>query len=390
MRFFRKSKKKEELVLVFDIGSASVGGALFYAQGNETPKIIYSAREVIPFEKEINFDRFLTLTLKSLEIVVGKICLAGLGVPDKIFCVLMSPWYASQTRTINFKKNNDFVFTSKFADGLIQKEIKLFEEEYASGASDKNDTSLIELKNMKVLLNGYITPEPLGQKAKELEMTLFISMTSGQIMDKIKENVGRQFHTKNLKFASFALASFSVVRDIFAHQDNFLLVDIGGEITDIAMVKKDILCDSISFPIGVNYLTRKVARVLNCTLDEAKSYISLYKDKHMIGSINNKFEPVIDKLKKDWLNKFQESLAGLANNLAVPSTIFLTVDKNLADFFSEIIRNEEFNQYHLTESKFKVIFLGTQTLHGQAVFEENTVRDPFLTLESIYINRFLN
>ena len=389
MEIFSKSKKKDDLVLVFDIGSASVGGALFYIQENSIPNIIYSIRETIPLEKEINFDRFLSLTLKSLEIVAGKICLAGLGAPNKIFCTLLSPWYASQTRAINFSKNTPFILSSKFADGLIQNEIKLFEDEYVFNAQEKNDISLIELKNMKVLLNGYDTPEPLGQKDKELEMTLFVSMSSEQVLNKIKETVGRHFHSKKMKFVSFVLASFSVVREMFAHQDSFLLVDIGGEITDISMIKKDILHDSVSFPIGMNYMTRKVASTLNCTLDEARSYISLYKDKHMIELIGKKFEPIVQKLKADWLKNFQESLAGLANNLSIPSNIFLTVDKNLSDFFSEIIKKEEFSQYHLTDSKFKVVFLGTQTLHGQAVFGENVIRDPALTLESIYINRFL-
>jgi hypothetical protein len=390
MKNSEKSKKKNELVLVFDVGSASVGGAVFYAQKNGVPKIIYSTREVIPFEKEIDFDKFLSLTMKSLGIVAGRICLAGLGVPDKVFCVLLSPWYAFQTRTINFEKNTPFIFTAKLSDELTKKEVKLFEEECAIDMQNKNDTRLIELKNVKIMLNGYATSEPLGQKAKELEMTLFISMSSKQFLKKIEETIGRHFHCQNLKYLSFGLASFSVARDMSAHQDSFLLVDIGGEVTDISVVKKDILCNSISFPLGTNYLTRKISSALNCTLDEAKSYISLYKDKHMVEAIGRKFEPIMDKLKMDWLEQFQESLAGLANNLSVPATIFLTVDKNLADFFSEIIKREQFTQYNLSETKFKIIFLSTQALHGLATFGENTIRDPFLTLESIYINRFLS
>jgi hypothetical protein len=322
--------------------------------------------------------------------VAGKICLAGLGAPDKIFCVLMSPWYASQTRTINFEKNTPFVFTSKLADSLIQKEIKFFEEEQMAYMQDKNDIGLIDLKNMKVVLDGSVISEPLNRKIKGLEMSLFISMSSKLVLKKIEETISRHFHCKNLKYSSFVVASFSVARDMFAHQDNFLLVDIGGEVTDISVVKKDILCDSISFPMGNNYMVRGISSALGCTIDEAKSYLSLYKDKHMIESIGKKFEPIISKLKTDWLKKFQESLAGLTNGLPVSSNIFLTMDKNLADFFSEIIKSKQFNQYSLTESKFKIVFLSAQTLHGLATFGENTIRDPFLTIESVYINRFLS
>src|SRR3989344_9661603 len=108
MSIFKSNKKKDELALVFDIGSSSVGGALFLMQKNGVPKIIYSVRESISLEKKLSFDRFFSLTLKSLEMVANKINLAGLGAPKKTFCVLSSPWYASQTRNILLKKDTPF------------------------------------------------------------------------------------------------------------------------------------------------------------------------------------------------------------------------------------------------------------------------------------------
>jgi hypothetical protein len=104
MSIFSKAKEENELALVFDIGSSSVGGALFYIQNSDTPRIIFSTREPISLENEINFDRFLSLTIKSLEKVVNKIYMSKLGSPQKVFCVLSSPWYASQTRIIKFEK----------------------------------------------------------------------------------------------------------------------------------------------------------------------------------------------------------------------------------------------------------------------------------------------
>ena len=83
-------------------------------------------------------------------------------------------------------------------------------------------------------------------------------------------------------------------------------------------------------------------------------------------------------------------MANLSNDISIPATIFITIDKKFADFFAEIIKNEQFNQYTLTESKFKIIFLNTEALHGTAVFENDVIRDPFLIIDTIYINRFLN
>jgi hypothetical protein len=384
-------KTKEELSLVFDIGSSSVGGALFLIQKTGIPKIIYSTREPISLEKELSFDRFFSLALKSLEIVSNKICMKGLGAPKKVYCILSSPWYASQTRSIVLSKDTPFIFNSKLVESLIDKEVKLFEEECLEKyMHSKNKVLPIELRNMQMMLNGYAVSAPSNQKAKELEITILVSMSAEEALEKIKETIGKHFYSRDIKFHSFATTSFSVARDMFVHQDDFLLIDIGGEITDISMIKKDIICSSISFSFGRNFLIRGISSVLDCSLAEASSYVSLYKDGHIEDESLKKIEPVIKKLKGEWLTKFQEALVNLSNDISIPATIFLTVDQDLADFFTETIKSEQFNQYTLTESKFRVVFLGTQTLNDIVSFKENVERDSFLMLEAVYLNRLLN
>jgi hypothetical protein len=390
-KIFSSSKKETgTLALVFDIGSSSVGAALFFLEESKTPKIIFSTRELILLEQQADFNNLMTLTLKALGVVAQKAASAGLGSPSKIFCTLSSLWYISQTRHITYRKNTDFVFTDKLADSLIAKEISIFEGEYKSEYKElENKMRPIEIKTIRTTLNGYETFNPLNQKAKELEITLFISLSPEQILEKFEAEVNRVFHGRKIIFNSFVAASFSVVRDMFVQQSNFLLFDISGEVTDISMVKDNILRESISFPMGRHFMIRGVAHALGGSLDEAKSLLSLYADGHAEEGTKAKLEPVFKKLKAEWLRKFQEALAKISNDISIPATIFITVSKEFAEFFSDIIENEQFNQYTLTESKFAIIFLDTKVLHQVAKFEENVARDPFLILETIYINRFL-
>jgi len=377
-------------MLVFNIGSSSVVAALFEPQKSGVPKIVFSTREPIQIEEEATVGRFLFLATQSLDVVAKKILMTGLGVPKKIFCVLSSQFYVSQTRIISFKKNMPFLFNIKLADTLIQKEIKIFQEEnLVKYESVGGGVRTIELKNIKTMLNGYETLKPLDQKAKELEMVIFISMSAEQVLGKIENTIRKYFHFEQIKFSSFAMAFFTTVRDVYKQQENFLLVDIGGEVTDIFMTKKNILRESISFPLGRNFLTRGVAFELGCSLNEANSLISLYKDGHAEKSVTKKLALIIKKLQTKWLEKFQESLANLSHDISIPSTIYIAIDKDLADFFSETIKSEQFSQYTLAESKFEVIFLSTELLHGIATFKDSVVREPFIIIDSIYINRFL-
>ncbi|HEV7701879.1 MAG TPA: ROK family protein [Candidatus Paceibacterota bacterium] len=388
---FSLAKKKDELVLVFDIGSSSVKAALFYMQKSGIPKIITSVREPILLEDKIEISRFLSLTLKALEIAAGKIHAKALGAPARIFCVFSSPWQVSHTRIIHLEKNTPFVFSSKLADTLIQKEISLLKEEYLKQYPHiDNSLRLIELKNIQIRLNGYETSEPLNKKTKEVEMTVFISMSEEQVCKKIEETINKYFHGKTIKFSPFTFTCFTVVRDLFPERENFLLVNIGGEITDISMIKQSALRESISFPLGINFMIRSVAARMASSLSEAKSLISLVKDGHAGQSTAKSLEPEIEKLKSEWLAKFQESLANLSSDISIPAFIYITVDKDLADFFAEVIKTEQFNQYTLTESKFQIFFLNVQNLHDTAVFDKDAMWNAFLAIDSGYINRFLN
>lgn len=389
MGFFGKTKKRE-LVLVFDIGSSSVGGVFFEAQENGVPKILFSVREPIALEMTVNTEKFLASTIKSLDVVVDKVYNAKIGAPSKIFCVLASPWHVSQTRIIKLEKNAPFIFTSKLAEELTQKEIALFEEEHLkkySGTSEK--VRSIEFKNIKTVLNGYETANPLNQKVRELEMHLFISIGSEQVLSKIEESIKKHFQLKEIKFSSFVIAAFTVVRDIYVNEESFLLIDVGGEVTDISMVKKNALRESSSFPLGVNFMIRGVAEALNIPLAEANSFMSLYKDGHAGEAEVRKIEPTINKLKTEWLHEFQEVLSNLTDDVSLPSIIYITIDKEQSDFFCNTIKIEQFNQYSFTDSKFKISILNAGVFHGMATFEENTIRDEAMIIDSIYFSRLL-
>ena len=389
MGLFSQPNDKKELIAAFYIGSSKVAGALFYPK-NSGPKIIFSVVEPIDIEDELDTDRFLSRTLASLGVVADKMHRSGLGAPKRAFFVLSSPWYASQTRTISFKKNNPFVFTEKIADDLIQKEIKVFSEEHLTRYSEEqNAVRTIELKNIRTLLNGYEVAEPLFKKTQDIEMTIFISMSGEEVLAKIENTIGKYFNFEQIKFSSFAMASFTVVRDMDFARENFLLLDIGGEVTEIFMVKKNIMRESRSFPLWRNFFIRGVAAELGVSLSESDSLLSLWKDGHAALATEKKLSEAMGKLRTEWLRKFQESLANLSGDISIPASVYIASDIGFTGLFSDMVKAEQFSQYTLTESKFDITPLDTKLLHSLARFEDPAVRDAFIIISSVYINRFL-
>jgi hypothetical protein len=389
MSMFSSLKKEDELFLVFDLGSASVRGAIFTIDSNKVPHILFSVSEPIKLKDELNFDEFFKATISALDIVSGKIFFKKLGAPKKIFAILSSAWFVSEIRNISYESDKNFVFDQKFADSLIKTEIEKFEKEYGDKDSEFKEMTPIELRTTKILLNGYNVPAPMNQKTQKAEMSIFVSLSSKVFVKKVEETINKHFSIAEIKFSSFVMASFAVVRNLFISQENFILIDISGEITDISMVKKDILNSSISFPFGVNYILRNIAKNFNCSIYHAKSMFALYKENHADEETMKRMDFIIKTLAKDWLRRFQESLTNFSNDISIPSTIFLTVENDFADFFSETIKSDQFHQYTLADSKFKIIYMGTQALHGIAIYENSEKRDPFITIDCIYISNFL-
>ena len=385
-----KSNEKKELTLVFDIRSSSVGVSILSAQKTGVPKLLFSIREPVTQDETVSVDKFLISTMKSLDIVAEKAFKSGVGAPKNIYCVLASPWYVSQTRIINLKKETPFIFSQALADELIKKEMEKFKEEHLEKYIKANqEIRVIELKNVKTVLNGYETHNPINQKVQEAEITLFVSMCPDQVLKNMEEVIMKYFHQKVIKFSSFTFASFAVVHSLFKEQPNFLLIDIGGEVTDISMIKRGVFSESISFPMGRHFMVRGVARDMSCSDQEASSYISLLNAGHADPVTEKKLTDIVNKLKIEWLKNFQESLANLSRDISVPYTIYLSADLDFLHFFGQVIESEQFNQYTLTESKFKIIFLDTVTLHGVVEFEKDISRDSFMMLDASYVNHFL-
>ena len=134
----------------------------------------------------------------------------------------------------------------------------------------------MEKNIIQTLLNGYNVNKPYGKETNRIDITLFMSMISDEIRRKVRDIIEKIFNTDNILYNSFALASFSVTRDVFSAEKDFLLMDISGEVSDIMLIRDDVIVKTSTFPLGSNFLIRKTAEALNIIPEEAHSLIRLF------------------------------------------------------------------------------------------------------------------
>lgn len=389
MGLFSTPPKTERLVAIFDIGSGSVGGAIarIPLDGKSIPSIIQSARTEIVFQNELNFTVFLADMLTALTATATELYKSKVGAPEEIICVMASPWYLSETRTIKMSRENSFVFTKRLAEELFQKELTQVKEMYQKKYGGvESAPSVIEHQTLGISLNGYTIADPFGKRTRSLEMNMVISLSPKVCLEGIQKALSPIYHSTPISFSSFTVASYIAVRDRYIGTDSYLLVDISGEITDIGVVRRGILTEVLSFPFGKRTFFKYMCSKMNIELRDAQESLSLYTSGMMSTRMKNKLTPLFTSIENSWRESFRQCLSALPQSTVQSQTTFLTADVDIRDWFASVIRNELYNNGVEGSTSGAVV-----TLEGPEFLQMCSVKsglcDPFLMIEAIAVMR---
>lgn len=389
--FHRKPKSGQHFIIIFDIGSASIGGAFASIDSSRVPEVIFSIRRDIPFQEKLSFERFLASMITTMKEMFETMQKAGGGVRvDQAYCILASPWYASQTRLVRYNQPTPFLVTEKGLSKLIQKEIGLFRDSklFEHAKIDNAPPEIMESKSIQMKLNGYEVKNPYGKRASELEIALYISMIPANIFSSISDVITQFWHVPKVHFSSFSFTAFDTIRDIFADESSFLFMDISGEVTDISLAKDNVLLESISFPAGKNMLIRALIRGMHSTPTAAASEMKLYLEGKMTREHAKQIEDILTVETKEWKIFFEDALSQFATEFPIPRTIFYTADDDVTKWFEEAIHQANFMRFSQDEGQFIVRSLGNAFLAKFIQVLEPDFQDPFLAIETIFANKF--
>ncbi len=388
--FSRKSKSGQHFVIVFDIGSASIGGSFVSIDPARNPEIIFSARKPIPFQEKLNFQRFLDSMVKTLEEMFDTMQKAGGGVKvDQAFCVLASPWYASQTRLVHYNQPQPFTVTEKGLAKLVQKEIDLFRESKLFNRSKGDDAppEIMEAKSIQVKLNGYEVRDPFKKRTTKLEVALYISMIPANIYRSINESIKRFWHVPDAHFSSFSFTAFDSIRDIFTEEGSFLFMDISGEVTDISLAKDNVLLESISFPAGKNMLVRALVSGMKTAPAAAQTELKLYLENKSTREHREQVERILEGAASEWSVFFEDALSQFSTEFPIPRTIFYTADDDVMKWFENAIRKTNFAKFSKEEGTFLIRSLGNSFLSKFVQVLEPEFQDPFIAIEAMFASK---
>lgn len=390
----RLKSNKKNVALVFDIGSASVAGGLVALDDDSVPHLLYTVRKKIVFQKNLNFERFVSSMAEAFAAVLENIERKGLQYINKkqlrsdsistALFVYASPWYSALTKIFMLSKEKPFIVTKGLVSKLIKKEETSSLEEHGSGL-EKVQTSgdVIERSITTTKINGYSITHVEGKEAKQLELTVSTTVISHSVAQNLEEIFERVFNGKNIIHHSFPLAAFITMRDIFHDLDNFLILDVSGEVSDLSLVKDNSLLETASFPIGKHSVTRRLMDKLDVSSAEAESALQMYMENFIHEQVSEKISNAIQDIRSEWSKEFEKAIERIEDDLLLPSKLFFIADKS----FMGLVEN--FIEYADRENKFDLEPIGCTTLRDYVDFSGARTHDPFLGIATYFLNKTL-
>lgn len=385
---------KSNTVAIFDIGSGSVGVCLAKIATDKDveskPTILFSKRVYMKVEDELNFPLFLDSMLKTVAQASALLAGSGLPVPQSVHCFLHTPWYVSHSRTIHTEKNVPFTVTNSFIQQTIQTEIELFQKTEFANYRPYHDMNIVEQYATSARINGYPIENPIGKKGTSFDVSIFISLTPQKIITDIKLAIekGISLSDRNIHFHSNICATYGLIRDMFIDLPNYLLIDVGGEITDLAVIKDSVLMHAASFPSGQNTLIRSLMQAYSYNHVESFALLRSVLTGHADADTTTKVEAIVDPVRREWLKDFQNLLVLLSNNVSLPHNVFLVSESDLTLWYTDCVKREEFSQYMLTEKKFSVTAFAAPSIYEYCSFEPTVSdHDYALIVYTLTINK---
>jgi len=358
MSFFSFLKRnKESYSLVFNVGSGSISGGIVKFTEKKGVNLVYYNKEEIPFQQELSVLRHLDLMKVTLAALTNKLRTEGLkkiitkkgeGINiDRAFYIFSSPWSTSQTKTIKVSESKPFRVTESYLNRVIDEQEKQFID------NSSHLGKIIEKKIIQVKINGYVVTDIYNKYTRDLEISVYFTVVPEAVLDLVEKTVSKNFNIKNSWCHSSSLAVFSVIRNLFPQKEDFIYVDVNEEITDIFIIKDDVILGEASFPFGSNHFTREVSSILRVPKEVSNSMIKMHCLKNNDELAALKMAVIMDKAARKWLNKISEILNGFKAKMYVSDSIFLVSNNDRLCFFREKLQKQDFDVFVINNNKLK-------------------------------------
>lgn len=299
---FFAPKNKKLTGVVFDIGTASVSATLFEIKERGTkPNILNTFRRFHKISLRHDATHFSKSTVSQFSAVLKDISEFTGGMMPELYVIgLSSIFYLGKTERMYDKRSKPGVITDADVKNLVERGRQKF-----VGDLGRDDIVVFETVLMKSKLNGYPVEEPSGKFAEEIELWVHFAATSKELSDRFHEIIRSFKKNADIHFSTFPIVSWSLMRVNIFPEHSVLLVDVGGEITEVTFLIDGVITEVISLPFGVLNILLRIAESEHVELENALSLLKTFTQGALTNETQARIRAMIKKELTGWEEIFE-------------------------------------------------------------------------------------
>jgi cell division ATPase FtsA len=278
-------------------------------------------------------------TLKKVCELIEK---QAAGHIQTVHVFFSAPWSLSQSRNIKINEEKGFILNDKILAKLIHDERAAFEEYAKKENLIRGEEKLLEAKIMDITANGYPVGTTIPKTlVNSLNVAVFMSVGNASLMKKVTELTEKHFHTHRIMFHTAPIALYSAVIENQPNILNFTIVHLSDEATEVIIVKKRSIQESLVLPFGKNGFIKDIAKTLGSSIPLAASFLRMHSNEKLDELTSKKIVESIEKSTTKWRTFLCDALGKVSNETFVPHEVALFVDPVLSQPVKKSIESDE-------------------------------------------------
>lgn len=376
------SKENGKLILLLEVQSSLIRGSIVWVVEDAQPHILFSESLPLGFKPHLGASYLVKVTLKGIKDVVNNahkhlasvLKMDNTGDKPKkiseIHFILSSPWVLSQARSLSINFNEEKEIDEDKLRKLLDVERSKIKHE------GELHLTAIEEKIFDVRLNGYTVENWKGRKTKNLEVSYALTVGSMDSIKKFRDSCDHLVRSSHIFFHSSLLLQYIGLRSVLNLHDNYLLVHVHGELTDVVMVEKGSCTFFGSFPLGINTIVRKIAHATKSDEKTADSLFSLYLGNKLDPSHTQSVETLMSDMTSAWMGEFTKLMRTGVSGKQIPEQVIIAARAH-EDFFLK--------SYKSVHKEAKTRLLSVEEVSPQIVYEHLAYKPRLVSVYALGI-----
>ena len=347
MIFFKRPFNHSD-TLVLDIGSSGVNGARLGPDEQGFTRIKKISRSPSLILPEVSLKKLW----KKMHDTTGEVIR---DLTDKesrsgtALVVFSSPWYFPEVHHLFFEREKPFEINKDFMNDFLSKEGDKFKKASLKRFNlDDDEIQVFETEIMHVKLNGYPVRNIMDRRARTIEAFLYLSV----VYKRASADIRAMIEDSGIKHVIFKTSPY-VFYKVFEQfreedgQEGVVLVDIGGEVTDVSVIKEGVLLDNASFGLGIHYAVRRLADMFKIDLDESLAMLVSYESGTLEAEKTARIKKALEGVLSQWRDFLEEALMRISQKTLLPEKLLLVGQGAALKELQRFVQEESLGRYTL-------------------------------------------